>query len=102
MDLLLDTVKDVLTKIHTVKSATDSTGVLLEDWIRILNQTKFTSSVLKDPQWTGPEEENVDSEAYNQREADLQAELHEIEAENERLVSNLNSLQSTEDQLKRR
>lgn len=96
VDLLLDTVKNTLTKIHTIKGATDSTAVLLDDWIRILNQTQFTQAVLNDPNWQGPESDDVDTIDYSLREAALEAELREIEAENERLSS---TLKKTEDQL---
>lgn len=99
VDLLLDTVRSTLTKIHTIKGATDSTAVLLDDWIRILNQTQFTQAVLKDPQWQGPESDDVEPVDYSRREATLEAELREIEAENDRLAS---TLQRTEDQLQQR
>lgn len=99
VDLLLDTVKNTLTKIHTIKGATDSTAVLLDDWIRILNQTQFTQAVLQDPQWQGPESEDPESVDYTLREAALEAELREIELENDRLAS---TLQKTEDQLQQR
>lgn len=99
VDLLLDTAKDTQSKIHSVKSATDSTAALLEDWIRILNQTQFTRSALQDPQWKGSESEEIDAELHSAREAELEAELQAIENETERLAANLRSLQKTQDQL---
>lgn len=102
VDLLIDTAKNTRTKILTLNGATNSTSALLEDWIRILNQTQFTRSVLEHPQWKGPDGEEFNQEASLRKEAELEAELREIEAENERLSANLNQLQHTEDQLKQR
>lgn len=102
VDLLIDTARNTRSKILTLKGATNSTSALLEDWIRILNQTQFTRSVLEDPQWKGPDGDEFDHETYLKKEAELEAELRAIEADNEKLSANLNQLQNSEEQLKQR
>lgn len=95
VDMLVSTAKVTLKNIQTVKSVTDSTAALLEDWVRILNQTQFTRSALQDRLWKGPEED-IEPETYSLKEAELEAELRELEVENERLAANLDSLHKSE------
>lgn len=90
-DQLLDTIKKTQNNIFTSKRATDSTSALLEDWIKILNQTKFVNDALDDPSWTGPNDAEV-AETNNSQEVSLTAELRALEKENESLQLRLDSL----------
>lgn len=94
-DQLLETIKKTQQNIATSKKATDSTSALLEDWIKILNQTKFVGDVLESPSWKGPRDfdtENVQS--MDKEEAQLDAELQALEKENSTLQQQLDSIGS--------
>lgn len=85
-DQLLETIRTTLQNISTLKKATDSTSALLEDWIKILNQTKFVGDVLADPSWKGAESDTV---GQDKQEVELEAELRAIEQENQKLQQRL-------------
>lgn len=90
-DQLLDTIRITQQNIATSKQATDSTSALLEDWIKILNQTKFVGDALEDPSWKGmPDSENPG--ATNTQETQLNAELRALEEENMALQHKLEQI----------
>ncbi|EEQ38417.1 putative cytochrome B pre-mRNA-processing protein [Clavispora lusitaniae] len=100
VDSLLETIRTTQQNIATTKSATDSTSALLEDWIRILNQTSFANNALQNPLWEGSKDEDIEEENLYvlQREKQLEAELKVLEQENQKLearLSTLNNEQST-------
>ncbi|OBA21439.1 hypothetical protein METBIDRAFT_31957 [Metschnikowia bicuspidata var. bicuspidata NRRL YB-4993] len=103
VDLLLATVKKVGTDVTVSKKATDNTSGLLEDWTKILNQTKFVNAALRNPQWKGKSEGESDEEngtALQEQEL-LETELASLEAENERLAKNVHSASPPKKVLKR-
>lgn len=85
VETLLQTVKKALGDVQATKKASENASSLIEDWVKILNQAKFTSTALKDPLWLGPDEPSSNKELQLQ-EARLRAELQAIEAENEALA----------------
>lgn len=99
VDLLLTTARTTRDNILLLKGASVATSALIDDWIRILSQSLFTQMVLRDPHW---KDDDDDGGAAASRATELEAELRAIEAENDRLDSQLHSLQMSEDQLKRR
>lgn len=92
IDILIESVASAKLNIAETKSATDSAGALLEDWIKILNQTAFVRNALQDARWKGlnEEAENGADEGLEQV-AQLQAELEALEEQNTRLQSQLDS-----------
>ena len=64
VDSLLETIRTTQQNIATTKSATDSTSALLEDWIRILNQTSFANNALQNPLWEGSKDEDIEQEKF--------------------------------------
>lgn len=94
VDSLLDTIRTAQQGISTTKNATDSTSALLEDWIRILNQTTFANNALQNPLWEGVKDEDVEdqNEHFALQEKNLEAELTVLEQENRKLQAKLESL----------
>lgn len=92
VDTLLETVRHTQQSIAKTKLATDSTSVLLEDWTKILNQTRFATAVLQDPKWEGPEDGNGQGDQDRAQEAALEAELQRVERENKELLQKLKTL----------
>ncbi|PVH21585.1 hypothetical protein CXQ85_000567 [Candidozyma haemuli] len=92
IDTLLETVSNAQNNIAETKSATDSAGALLEDWIRILNQTAFVRNALQDTRWKGSNEETDEGadEATTQA-TELEAELKSLEDQNKKLQSQIDS-----------
>lgn len=88
VDVLIETVRKAHGDISSTKAASDSTSALLEDWIKIISQARFTSEALRDPSWEGL---NLQSDRQEQaaQEAALLAELEAIELENKRLAEKL-------------
>ncbi|GEQ70387.1 hypothetical protein JCM33374_g4064 [Metschnikowia sp. JCM 33374] len=93
VDSLLASVQKVNTDVTASKKATDNSAALLEDWVQILNQTRFVSESLRNPEWKGtPEAETDDAtDASLSRERQIEAELSAMEAENDRLATTLHS-----------
>lgn len=89
-DQLLDTIKKTQRNITSSKSATDSTSALLENWIKILNQSKFVGDVLEDPSWTGAVDVES-SQGLDTEVARLNAELQALEKENSAIQRRLDS-----------
>lgn len=92
VDTLLDTISSAQTNIAETKSATDSAGSLLEDWIKILNQTAFVRSALEDSRWKGQNDENDEgADETAVQAADLEAELKALEDQNKKLQGQIDS-----------
>lgn len=92
VDMLLDTISSAQTNIAETKSATDSAGSLLEDWIKILNQTAFVRSALEDSRWKGQNDENDEgADETALQAADLEAELKALEDQNKKLQGQIDS-----------
>lgn len=92
VDMLLETISSAQTKIAETKSATDSAGSLLEDWIKILNQTAFVRSALEDSRWKGQNDENDEgADETALQAADLEAELKALEDQNKKLQGQIDS-----------
>lgn len=89
-DQLLDTIKKTQRNITSSKSATDNTSALLENWIKILNQSKFVGDVLEDPSWTGAVDVES-SQGLDTEVARLNAELQALEKENSAIQRRLDS-----------
>lgn len=96
VDSLLATIRTTQQDISTTKNATDSTSALLEDWIRILNQTTFANNALQNPLWEGVKDEDIEdqNDLILQQEDHLEAELKVLEQENQKLQAKLESLSS--------
>lgn len=96
VDNLLTTIRKSQLNIATTKTATDSTSALLEDWIKILNQTRFASNALQDPRWEGPRDDDTDvnNDKDLAQEAQLEAELRALEDENAKLQGRLDVILS--------
>lgn len=94
VDSLLGTIRTTQQDIATTKNATDSTSALLEDWIRILNQTTFANNALQNPLWEGVKDEDIEdqNEHILLQEKQLEAELKVLEQENQKLQTRLESL----------
>lgn len=93
VDSLLATVRKTQHNISSTKTATDSTSALLEDWIKILNQTRFATNALQDPLWEGPKDDENDGngEQVLVQEAQLELELRALESENNSLKVKLDT-----------
>ncbi|PVH16097.1 uncharacterized protein CXQ87_003961 [Candidozyma duobushaemuli] len=92
VDTLLETISNAQTNIADTKSATDSAGALLEDWIKILNQTAFVKNALQDSRWKGQHEDQVEGvDETAAQTADLEAELKALEDQNKKLQSQIDS-----------
>lgn len=93
VDALIESVKKAGDDISTVKTASDSAGGLLEDWIKILNQANFAQNALEDPQWKGSlDEDTIDENNADLAQVDkLQAELDSLNAQNDLLRQKLDS-----------
>lgn len=89
-DHLLETIKKTQQNIASSKSATDSTSALLENWIKILNQSKFVADLLEDPSWKGAVDVES-SQGLDSEEAKLNSELQALEKENSILQRRLDS-----------
>lgn len=103
VDSLLATIRTTQKDIATTKNATDSTSALLEDWIRILNQTTFANNALQNPLWEGAKDEDLEdqNEHILSQENQLEAELKVLEQENQRLQAKLESLHQPSREAKR-
>ncbi|KAM9902759.1 hypothetical protein OXX69_008180 [Metschnikowia pulcherrima] len=89
VDSLLSAVTRVSENVNAAKSSTDNSAALLEDWISILNQTRFANNALRNPQWKGTLDDTEDEmDSVSRKRAQLEAELLAVEAENERLEKN--------------
>lgn len=88
-DILLDTIQKALKDISKSKAASENTSALLGDWIKILNQTRFTEAALRDPLWEGPQDNSQQVEQFLSQEQRLQDELRALEAENKALADSL-------------
>lgn len=84
---MIDTIRLAQANIVKTKSATDSTSALLEDWIKILNQTTFVTKALKDPTWEGVEVAELAQQQQQLllQEKELQKELESLQRQNEAL-----------------
>lgn len=97
VDTLLETISNAQTNIADTKSATDSAGALLEDWIKILNQTAFVKNALQDSRWKGQNEDQVEgADETAAQTADLEAELKTLEDQNKKLQSQIDSYKRPE------
>lgn len=92
IDALTETVVSAKKNIAKTKSTTDSAGALLEDWIKILNQTSFARNALQDSRWKGPIEDNEDEGDEVLVQVDqLTSELEALEEQNRKLQAQLDS-----------
>lgn len=101
VDSLLQSIRLTQANITKSKNAADNSSVLLEDWIKILNQTRFATAALQDPSWEGPNDTEDSQEQPLSQEAALEAELQRVERENHALQTKLNQLLSSERDAKR-
>lgn len=85
VDALLETIEKTGNDIGTIKNATYSSGGLLEDWIKILNQANFAQNALADPQWKDPVDEDAPQDSDIAQAQKLQAELDALNKQNDSL-----------------
>lgn len=91
VDMLLEATKKVGENVAQTKTATDNSSALLGDWVRILNQTKFTNTALQNPRWKGDLDlkNTGESSALERERAKLEEELFSVETENDQLTRSL-------------
>lgn len=83
VESVISTVRITQKNILKAKVATDHSGKLLEEWIKILSQADFTNRVFSDPDWNGLIEDARGGYSLKMgvRE-DLRQELLELNSEN--------------------
>lgn len=87
---LIDTIRVTQRNIVRTNEATQSTDKLLDQWIRILSQAKFTREVLQNVNWDGsPESEDDNVDLKLQEEQSLLNELNQLTQENKLLSDKL-------------
>jgi len=89
--------------LNTISRSSGTTELLLDQWIRILNQTNFTHDVINDPNWVP--EENDESQDLQQKlllEQNLLVQLNTLESENAKLQSQIDRDTKIHDQKSQR
>ena len=100
---LIGSIKITKNNITRTNEATENTDKLVNQWIRILSQSQYTSETLQNPHWNGASEfDEEEIELKSAEEQELTVELNELLDENTVLSQKLRDKESKEKQEQQR
>lgn len=95
---LINSIQTTLNNVQRMNSSANNTDALLDQWVRILSQTQFTSQIINDQRWDGSKEEK--EEVVD--EVKLVKELEDVEKENKELEDKIEESEVVNDAKRKR